>query len=135
MKKILSISNSKEKISKINEIAKNSGLAYANIPYFADFLSHIEDENIEAVILQNEDLDSIIKWVKVIKDITPHIPIIVVSGNNNTTKVKELYSHNIFYFCIPPISSEILKQVIDSAISFHQRESKKINQSFNREVQ
>ncbi len=130
MKNVISISGSEERIAEIIKVTTELHFNYSNISEFAEFLLEIEENGIDVIILENSSLKIISIWLKIIKKNRPKIPVIIISEDKNSELIKEMYSLNIFYFCMPPISPKMFKQVLESAVKFHDKEISKNNLSF-----
>lgn len=69
------------------------------------------------------ETDERLESLRVIREIAPMIPLIVVSDQESLQLERKLRAEGIFYFLTGPVSAQELRAVVDCAINKQKRES------------
>lgn len=117
------LSSDDNTISQCFEICSEIGIALVRKKEFAGFILDLQENEYDIIICDcTEGFTVCHNWVKIIKRISPKIPLIILNEKTNPQEGGILYQEGIFNLTEKPIDSNIIKEIITATIPFYKQQ-------------
>jgi DNA-binding NtrC family response regulator len=117
------ISSDDKTISQCFEICSEIGIALVRKKEFAGFILDLQENEYDIIICDCTDGFTVChNWVKIIKRISPKIPLIILNEKTNPQEGGILYQEGIFNLTEKPIDTNIIKEIITATIPFYKQQ-------------
>ena len=117
------LSSDEKTILQCFEICSEIGIALVKKTEFAGFILDLQENDYDMVICDcNEGFTVCRNWVKIIKRISPKIPLIILSETTSPQEGGTLYQEGIFNLTEKPIDNGIIKEIITATIPFYKQQ-------------
>ncbi len=110
-------------VSQCFEICSEIGIALVKKNEFAGFILDLQENEYDVIICDcNQSFTVCHNWVKIIKRISPKIPLIILSERTDPQEGGILYQEGIFNLTEKPIDNNIIKEIITATIPFYKQQ-------------
>lgn len=98
------------------DVCSELGIGLLKIKDFATLLIEIQNDNANILIIDCESSNESLKWIKIIKKINYHLPVIVICDNPENIDGGRFYEAGVFNISQRPLSEELFKDIIEASI-------------------
>jgi DNA-binding NtrC family response regulator len=117
------LSQDLEIISLFQSLGNEMRIKVVSKPNLANFLLGLQENDYQIAIFDCIHMDSEnLKWIKVVRKVRPKIPLIILSDEVDQKTGGKVYEEGIFYRCVRPVDKNMLRDILDAALTFYQSE-------------